>query len=72
MKAIDANEDPYLSLLSLRTTPGMDGLSPAYKLLGRTIRNNMLYQKINPSGIISKKNRVKPREASRILTLEYW
>ena len=36
-KALDANEDPYLSLLSLRTTPGMDGMSPAYKMLGRKI-----------------------------------
>ena len=39
-KALDANEDPYLSL---RTTPGVDGMSPAHKMLGRTIRNNMPY-----------------------------
>ena len=37
----------------------MDGLSPAYKLLGRTIRNNIPYQKINQSGIVSNKNRMK-------------
>ena len=43
-KAIDAKEDPYLAQLSLRTTPGENGVSPSYQLMRRTVRNNMPYQ----------------------------
>ena len=34
LMSLDANEDPYLSLLSFHTTPGLDGCSPAFKLMG--------------------------------------
>ena len=70
-KALDANEDPYLSLLSLRITPGMDGMSPSYKMLGRTIRNNMPYQKTHPSIKVledNNKNLRKHGDSSRELT----
>ena len=70
-KALDANEDPYLSLLSLRTTPGVDGMPPAYNMLGRTIRNNMPYQKTHPSIKVlenNDKNLRKHGDCSRELT----
>ena len=69
---MDANEGPYLPLLSLGTTPGVDGMSPAYKMLGRTIRNNMPYQKTHPSIKVledNDKNLRKHGDSSRELTL---
>ena len=35
------NTDPYLALLSYRTTPLADGYSPAEKLFGRKLRTNV-------------------------------
>ena len=35
------NSDPYLALLSYRTTPLADGYSPAEKLFGRKLRTNV-------------------------------
>ena len=37
-KTMTSNEDPFLPLLALWTTPGKDRLSPAQKLMGRTLR----------------------------------
>lgn len=40
-KALSSEEDPYLALLALRTTPGKDKLSPARRLMGRTPRTTV-------------------------------
>ena len=40
-KAMVNNEDPALALLALRTTPAKDHISPAQKLMGRTLRTNL-------------------------------
>ena len=35
------NKDPYLALLAYRSTPLLDGLSPAERLMGRKLRSNV-------------------------------
>ena len=37
-KTFASDQDPYLALLTLRTTPDEDGISPAYRLMNRQLR----------------------------------
>ena len=64
-KAHDGNEDPYLTLLILNTTPGADGVSPAMHLCNHlpctTLPSlNMTHtsstSKINPKEIVKSYN----------------
>ena len=64
-KAHDGNEDPYLTLLILNTTPGADGVSPAMHLFNHQPRTtlpslNMTHtsstSKINPKEIVKSYN----------------
>lgn len=59
----DGNEDPYLTLLILNTTPGTDGISPAMRLFNNQPRMTLLSlnmtrttspQKITSTKIISQ------------------
>ncbi len=58
-KAHDGNEDPYLTLLILNTTPGSDGASPAMRLFNHQPRTTLpslnLTDTSSPSPTIPKK-----------------
>ena len=58
-KAHDGNEDPYLTLLILNTTPGSDGASPAMRLFNHqphtTLPSLNLTDTSSPSPTIPKK-----------------
>ena len=38
LKACEGQDDPYLALLAINTTPGVDGRSPAEKMFNRAVR----------------------------------
>ena len=50
-KAHDGNEDPYLTLLILNTTPGSDGASPAMRLFNHQPRTTL--PSLNPSHVLT-------------------
>ena len=57
-KAHRRNEDVYLAMLALKTTPLSDGFSPAAKLFGRNIRTNLPSAE-EEEGIIKQKTSEK-------------
>ena len=51
-KTFASDQDPYLALLTLRTTPNEDGISPAYQLMNcqpRTVIPSLCVQQQNQS-----------------------
>ena len=53
-KAHDGNEDPYLTMLILNTTPGSDGVSPAMRLFNHQPRTTLPSLNLNHTSSTSK------------------
>ena len=64
-KAFRRNEDLYLALLTLNSTPDDKGFSPAFKLMGRKVRTNLPSAKMNDANISAQQKPVGVDIANR-------
>ena len=62
-KAHDGNEDPYLTLLILNTTPGSDGISPVMRLFNHQPRTTLPSLKLTHTSSRSKSISKEEKEA---------
>ena len=65
-KAHEANEDVYLALLALNSTPSQDGTSPAYKLFNSQIRTSLPSADVNVKTSNTQKRKIKVIHHKRI------
>ena len=66
-KVHEANEDVYLALLALNSTPSQDGTSPTYKLFNRQIRTTLPSADVQVKTCNTQKRKIIRHEHARQL-----